>query len=226
MTRRTIIWDSHCSSCRRWAVVLGWLDWCGLHRLVGSAEPGAMVDPRVTREDADRALQLLTTEGRFEGYDAIRRVLLRCPPTFWAAPLLWLPPVRAVGEWVYQCVAARRTCGVHSRSQKPIRSRGRLLGLLALVVVQLAIPLWATAHGVPRMFGFHMFTGRPGHMTVEVLDSVGEGVDVELSEWIAERRDEIDWRERLGRAICQDVRDAASVTITQWGEPGVTRCAG
>lgn len=115
MTRRTVIWDSHCSFCRRWARVLEGLDWFRAHRYVGSAEPGALDDPRVTAADADRALQLLTPAGRFEGYDAIRRILARCPPTFWLTPLLWLPPVRVVGERVYRRVAARRTCGLGSR---------------------------------------------------------------------------------------------------------------
>ena len=110
--RRTIIWDSHCSFCHRWARVLAWLDVTGAHRFVGTAEPEAYADPRVTPEDTDRALQLLTPRGRFEGYDAIRRVLLRSPLTFWFAPVLWLPPVRAVGERIYWRVAASRTCAI------------------------------------------------------------------------------------------------------------------
>ena len=107
---RTIIWDSHCSFCRRWATVLAWLDVAGAHRFVGTAEPSAYDDPRVTREDTERALQLLTPQGRFEGYDAIRRILVRSPLTFWLAPLLWLPPVRVLGERAYWKVAASRTC--------------------------------------------------------------------------------------------------------------------
>ena len=207
-------------------MLLGWLDWCGLHRLVESAEPTALDDPRATRVDADRALQLLTPTGRFEGYDAVRRVLLRCPPTCWVAPLLWLSPVRAVGERVYLRLAAGRTCVVAALPQEPRRPRGRMVGLLVLVFVQFAIPLWATTQGTPRMFGFHMFTGQPGHMTVDVRDTVGNVVDVQVSRWIAQRRDEIDWRDTLGSAICEDVRDVESVTITQWGESEVTRCVG
>ena len=110
MTYGTVIWDSHCSFCRRWAVVLARLDGLGRFRLVGTAEPDAYADPRVRPEHTDHALQLLTASGRYEGYDAIRRVLARSPLTFWMAPLLWLPPVRILGERLYRRVADSRTC--------------------------------------------------------------------------------------------------------------------
>ncbi|WP_310529476.1 DCC1-like thiol-disulfide oxidoreductase family protein [Nocardioides sp.] len=119
-SERIVIWDSYCSFCHRWAKVLAWLDVTGTHRFVGTAEPGAHDDPRVTREDTDRALQLLTPQGRFEGYDAIRRVLARSPITFWFVPLLWLPPVRVVGERLYWRIAASRTCAV-AAPQPPLK---------------------------------------------------------------------------------------------------------
>lgn len=109
---RTIIWDSHCSFCYRWARVLAWLDVAGAHRFVGTAEPDAYADPRVTPADTDHALQLLTPQGRFEGYDAIRRILARSPLTFWFTPLLWLPPVRVAGERIYRRIADNRTCAL------------------------------------------------------------------------------------------------------------------
>ncbi|WP_107768110.1 thiol-disulfide oxidoreductase DCC family protein [Nocardioides terrigena] len=124
MTDRTVIWDSHCSFCRRWATVLTWIDVTGSHVFVGSAELDALNDPRVTAEDAYRALQLLTPRGRFEGYDAIRRLLARSPITFWTAPLLWLPPVRTVGDRVYRRIASSRTCAIGG-PQPPLDHRWR-----------------------------------------------------------------------------------------------------
>lgn len=125
MTYGTVIWDSHCSFCRRWALVLARLDVLGQFRLVGTAEPHAYADPRVRPEHTDRALQLLTASGRYEGYDAIRRVLARSPLTFWLAPLLWLPPVRQLGERAYRRVADSRTCLI-GPPQPPIVHRGWL----------------------------------------------------------------------------------------------------
>lgn len=111
-TRRSVVWDSHCSFCRRSVTIARALDWLRVHDYVGSAEPGALDDPRITAEDADRAVQLLTPDGRFEGFDAVRRILLRCPPTCWLAPVLWLPPVARLGERVYARIAARRSCSI------------------------------------------------------------------------------------------------------------------
>lgn len=109
---RTVIYDSHCSFCRRCAQLLRWLDWFRLHRVVGSAEPGAFDDPRVTPAMADEAVQLLTPRVHAQGFDAVRRVLAVCPLTFWTAPILWLPPVKRLGDRAYTYVAARRTCRI------------------------------------------------------------------------------------------------------------------
>ena len=110
---RTVIWDSHCSFCSRWVTLFRFLDWFRLHRFVGSSEPGAFDDTRVTPEMADRAIQLLTPKRRAEGFDAVRRILAVCPLTFWTAPILWLPPVHHLGNRAYVAVAARRTCRIN-----------------------------------------------------------------------------------------------------------------
>ena len=125
MSERVVIWDSHCSFCRRYAVLLARIDLLGLVRLVGTAEPDAYADPRVTPEHTAHALQLLTPRGRFEGYDAIRRVLALSPLTFWFTPVLWLPFVRRLGERCYRQVADSRTCAVGG-PQEPIGPHGLL----------------------------------------------------------------------------------------------------
>ncbi|MGN0064006.1 MAG: thiol-disulfide oxidoreductase DCC family protein [Nocardioides sp.] len=126
---RTVIWDSHCSFCRPWAVRLARLDVLRLHRFVGTSEPDAYADPRVTPEHTDHALQLLTPAGRYEGYDAIRRVLLRCPPVSVVAPLLWLPGARWLGDRLYRRVAESRTCGL-GPAQPPIARGATVLSRL------------------------------------------------------------------------------------------------
>lgn len=110
IARRTVIWDSGCSFCRRWIALFRFLDWFRLHRFVGSSEPGAFDDARVTPAMADEAIQLLTPTTHAQGFDAVRRVLATSPLTFWTAPILWLPPVNRLGDRLYKRVAARRTC--------------------------------------------------------------------------------------------------------------------
>lgn len=112
MYERRVVWDSHCTFCRRWVALFRALDWFRVHRFVGSADPVAFADGRVTPEDVDRALQLVTRRGRKQGFDAVVGILGACPLTFWAAPLLRLPPVLRAGRRAYDRVAARRTCSV------------------------------------------------------------------------------------------------------------------
>jgi hypothetical protein len=83
-----------------------------MHRFVGSFDPDAFDDPRVTPEMADEAIQLLTPKVHAQGFDAVRRVLAVSPLTFWTAPILWLPPVYRLGDRMYKRVAARRTCKI------------------------------------------------------------------------------------------------------------------
>jgi predicted DCC family thiol-disulfide oxidoreductase YuxK len=109
---RTVVWDSRCSYCRKWVTLFRVLDWFRLHHFVGSANPRAFDDQRVTPEMADRAIQLVTSERRVEGFEAVRRILAVCPLTFWTAPILWLPPVRHLGNRAYIAVAARRSCRI------------------------------------------------------------------------------------------------------------------
>jgi hypothetical protein len=95
--------------------------------------------------------------------------------------------------------------------------------LTALVCLQVAIPFWATTQGVPHMFGFHMFTGYEP-LSVVVRDADQARVDVNLSDWITVRREDVDWSRRLGSAICADVAEATTVTVSQWGAEKVHTC--
>src|SRR5687767_3300502 len=86
--------------------------------------------------------------------------------------------------------------------------------LVALVCLQVAVPLWATAQNVPHMFGFHMFTGYEP-FSVVVLDGEEERIGVDLSDWITVPREDVDWSRRLGSAICADTPEAATVIVRQ-----------
>lgn len=193
------------------------------HHFVGSAEPGALDDPRVTSADTARALQLLTRDGRFEGYDAIRRILIRCPPTFWFAPLLWLPPARALGERTYWRIAERRTCMLNGGPQAPVTHPRRGNLIILLIALQVLVPLGATLHQVPSKLGFHMYTGFE-FWQLTVKDADGDILDVDRSKWIAVPREDLDWSPRIAPVICAEVPDAAVVTVRQWETDVVTEC--
>jgi hypothetical protein len=88
--------------------------------------------------------------------------------------------------------------------------------LAGLVCAQVVIPVWATFQGVPHKFGFHMFTGYEP-VAIKVLDSSGDTIDVDLSDWIVVRREDVDWASSpLPSVLCADVNGAATVVIRQW----------
>jgi predicted DCC family thiol-disulfide oxidoreductase YuxK len=110
---RVVVWDESCAFCARSVALLQRLDWFGAHEFVGPGDPRALAHPGVAAR-ADEALQLVGDGRRLEGYDAIRRILELCPPTFLVAPLLRVWPLPAVGRRLYRGIALRRSCAVPS----------------------------------------------------------------------------------------------------------------
>jgi predicted DCC family thiol-disulfide oxidoreductase YuxK len=111
-SRRLVVWDDSCSFCSRSVTLLERLDWFGAHEFVGASDPAALACAGISRAQADDALQLVTQDGRLEGYDAFGRILELCPLTFLVAPLLRLWPLPPIGRRVYRRVACRRACAV------------------------------------------------------------------------------------------------------------------
>jgi predicted DCC family thiol-disulfide oxidoreductase YuxK len=110
---RLVVWDDHCTFCRDWVRSFRRLDWLRVHRFEGSSDPAVLAGAAIAREEADAALQLVTTTGtRLSGFDAVRSILEHLPASFLWAPVLRLPPVRRVGDRAYRRVAARRACEV------------------------------------------------------------------------------------------------------------------
>jgi predicted DCC family thiol-disulfide oxidoreductase YuxK len=113
---RLVVWDDHCAFCRDWVRSFRRLDWLRVHRFEGSSDPTVLAGAAIAREEADAALQLVTTTGtRLSGFDAVRSILEHLPASFLWAPVLRLPPVRWLGDRAYRRVAARRACEVPIR---------------------------------------------------------------------------------------------------------------
>ncbi len=106
-----VIWDDHCSFCRRWIAAFAVLDWLGIHRFLGSSSERVLAEFGVARDEADRALQMIEPDGqRCAGFSAVSVILDRLPLTFLLSPFLRLPPVAWLGARAYAAVAARRRC--------------------------------------------------------------------------------------------------------------------
>jgi len=107
------------------------------------------------------------------------------------------------------------------RPRRPWRHRL----VAAAVVVQLAVPAVALWHGVPSRFGFHMYSGRSTGLAVEVLDVQGQRLDVDLDDFVASGRPELDWTEVLPEAVCAGTPAAVQVTVRSRGRERSVSCA-
>ena len=97
---------------------------------------------------------------------------------------------------------------------------------VAVLLVQLAVPLVALTQGVPSRFGFHMFAGRGETLSVLVLDRAGEEIPVDVEDFVAAGRPELAWADVLPERVCQRQEGAAVVTVTSRGRTRTVRCAG
>ncbi|MGH2428490.1 MAG: HTTM domain-containing protein [Candidatus Limnocylindria bacterium] len=109
---RVAVWDDSCGFCRG---TIGWarrLDWLHAIRFVPGSDTAAVRALGISQEEADRALQLRFGGVNVSGFRAVSAMLEVLPVSFLWAPLLRLPPVRAVGDAAYRRVAQRRMCSV------------------------------------------------------------------------------------------------------------------
>lgn len=111
-----VAWDDSCGFCRQWVMLFRRLDWLAALQCVPSSDTEALARLTIPREDADRALQLVTDDRREQGFLAVVGVLERTPIGFLWAPLLRLPPIAWLGDRAYRRVAARRLCSLPARA--------------------------------------------------------------------------------------------------------------
>lgn len=109
-------------------------------------------------------------------------------------------------------------------SVAPARRRGWPIGSIAVIAViclQVAIPLIAFLQPPPQKFGFQMYSGL-GSVTATVVDAEGNEHSYDVDSLVAKNRPEINWLGRLPGAICAVDSDAEAVRVEQ---SGVTRSA-
>lgn len=107
----TVIYDGGCGLCRRALAILLALDWCRALRPLDLQkwEIVSAEFPWLDREACLRDMHAVSGGGRTtRGFDAYRAMCPRLPVLALFTPLLWLPPVAALGRAVYRRVADRR----------------------------------------------------------------------------------------------------------------------
>jgi predicted DCC family thiol-disulfide oxidoreductase YuxK len=94
-----VVWDEHCSFCRRWVRAFRFFDWFGILKLEGTSDAGV----EILAFDDTR---------KHGGFRAIREILSVLPFTLYFEPWLRIWPLPWLGDKVYKYVAARRYCKI------------------------------------------------------------------------------------------------------------------
>jgi hypothetical protein len=105
------------------------------------------------------------------------------------------------------------------------RTDWRSRALLAVIALQIAVPLVAlVGSDPPTRFGFQMYSGLGG-VDVQIRDRDGEPMAFDLHATLADlARPELDWTTRLPAYLCTRVPGAATVTVRQGDEESTATC--
>ncbi len=108
--RAKLLYDGDCCFCARAARRLARLDVSGRLELVDLRRTDTRaLDPRLTPELCEGAVQLLESDGRLcGGFLAVRRLSVLLPVLWPLAPLLRLPGASRLGPRLYEAVQKAR----------------------------------------------------------------------------------------------------------------------
>ncbi|MFL5492895.1 MAG: thiol-disulfide oxidoreductase DCC family protein [Gemmatimonadales bacterium] len=110
LNRPVLLFDGNCGFCRRWVRRLQRWDRAGAIDYVPAAERGSVPGvPPLADAALDRAMHLVTRDGQvYAGARALSPLLAILPGGRLLAPLMRVPGVQPLADWVYAWVAARR----------------------------------------------------------------------------------------------------------------------
>jgi len=105
-----LLYDGDCAFCRTWVLRLERLDRAGAVRCVPSAERWEIDGlPSISDADLDRAMHLVTAEGKIlVGARSLPEILRHLPHYGWLRGMFAVPGVPSVADGVYWAIAKRR----------------------------------------------------------------------------------------------------------------------
>lgn len=116
-----VLYDGNCGLCRRTIAVLGVFDWLKQLRPVNALERSSVEAEGLGHLEDAALMQDMHAAWRggagwrdAKGYAAYQAIAWRVPLLWPVWPLLYLPPVAAIGRGVYRRVADSRACQVPS----------------------------------------------------------------------------------------------------------------
>ncbi len=190
-----LIYDGHCRMCTREAARLQrWVH--GGVRLESFHDAGVIErHPGLTREQCERALQMIDTDGRiYSGAEAIARVLRLRASLAPLARLYYVPGLRRSIDWGYRWVARNRfrfggepcgdeACRVHQPREPPgpgrVHVRNLFLRLLGVIFLTAFLSLGAQ---ITILFGSNGLL--PACSYLQSLQGVNKLLDAPTLFWI------------------------------------------
>ncbi len=153
-----VLYDGNCKLCRRTMALFVTLDWLDSLKPVsafdrrrftdlglGHLEDAALMTDMHAAERGAKAAWRVT-----RGFEAYQRIAWRVPLLWPTLPLVYLPPVVAIGNRVYRRVADTRACTVPIAAKSPASSPAHW-SVVPLVVVAVAILAAQVFVGIGRL---------------------------------------------------------------------------
>ncbi len=121
-----VFFDGQCSFCTRSVNVLRHLDVLRRFRFIDMHLPAAKAEfPDLDLDRGAMELLLRTRSGSWlGGFDAFREMARQFPMMWPMVPILYVPPVPALGRKAYERIAARRFCIMPNMARPPAEPRG------------------------------------------------------------------------------------------------------
>ena len=211
-----ILYDGNCRLCRRTIALLRVFDWLGRVTYVNALDESALrrrglawLDPSALLAD----MHAVVDQRRWLGYEAYRALAWRIPILWPILPLMYLPPVAAVGRRIYRHVADGRSCRIPPQpvtSQPEAVGRGWVGGTRAVTAVGVFLLLGNLYYGVRGLSAAWplacyptfstLMVPRSSTITVAVVDGAGRERTMDDSAF-RRRASVVRWRNLLGSIL-------------------------
>jgi predicted DCC family thiol-disulfide oxidoreductase YuxK len=137
-----VLYDGNCGLCRRTMAGMRTLGVLGTVRFISATDRAARAEAGVAGLDEEslmRDMHVVVAGRAWRGYESYRRLLIRIP-IFWPLwPLMYLPPVAAMGRRIYRRVADSRTCRLPQAPAAPEAGPRLPFGSMAVGAVILCV---------------------------------------------------------------------------------------
>jgi predicted DCC family thiol-disulfide oxidoreductase YuxK len=218
-----VVYDGNCKLCRRTIATLRSLDLLDRVTYVNALDERALTEHGLTWLDSNAILTDMHTvvgQKTWKGFAAYRVLFYRMPIFWLILPLLYLPPISAIGSVVYRRVADSRTCSLPQPTDQALSSkdvmpmwRSRPLVMFSAFLIAVNIPYGLA--GIKSAWPFACYPTfeailGPQQQTLEIVPLNDAGAKVSLNKALKDKIPSNSYR-GLVRHILTDSEEAVNV---------------